>query len=202
MTTESTTTEPAATALTGHRVGWVFLSLTRIAIGFIFLWSFLDKLLGLGRSTCSVKDEAGWITGVDVMCSPDPVTGAGGAWINGSHVTEGYLVYGGNPYSPFHEFFVDLGAQRWTDWIFMAGLLGLGLALMLGIGTKIAMITGPLMLVFMYMTQMWPQTNPFLDDHLIQALAIVGIVLVELGHQAIGLGKPWRKLVGKNTWLV
>ncbi len=64
------------------------------------------------------------------------------------------------------------------------------------------MFAGPAMLLMMFVTQMWPQNNPFLDDHIVYALAIIGIVLVELGHQSIGLGSPWRKLVGKNTWLV
>jgi thiosulfate dehydrogenase (quinone) large subunit len=195
----NTTTAPA---LTGHKVGWTFLSLTRIAIGFYFLWAFFDKLLGLGRSTCSIKDEAGWIVGTDYLCAPNPETGAGGSWLKGGHVTEGYLVYGGNPHSPFNDFFVSLGAQRWTDWIFMIGLLAIGAALMLGIGTKVAMFAGPAMLLFMYMTQMWPQTNPILDDHIIMSLAVIGVVLVELGHQSIGLGKPWRKLVGEKSWLV
>jgi thiosulfate dehydrogenase [quinone] large subunit len=190
-TLEKTPTE--APALTGHKVGWVFLSLTRIAIGFIFLWAFLDKLLGLGFSTCRTVAEDGTFT-IDSFCDK--------AWVNGGHVTEGYLVYGGNVNSPFHDFFVNLGAQRWTDWIFMLGLLGVGLALMLGIGTKIGMFSGVAMLAMMYMTQMLPSTNPFLDEHWIEALAIVGIVLVELGHQSIGLGTWWRKLVGKNTWLV
>lgn len=182
-----------APALTGHKVGWVFLSLTRIAVGFVFLWAFFDKLLGLGFSTCRTVAEDGTFT-IDAFCEK--------AWVNGGHVTEGYLVYGGNVNSPFHDFFVSLGAQRWTDWIFMIGLLGIGLALMLGIGTKIGAISGTLMLVFMYMTQMWPATNPVLDEHLVYSLAIIGIVLVELGHQSIGFGKPWRNLVGKNSWLV
>jgi thiosulfate dehydrogenase [quinone] large subunit len=193
----ATTLEAPATATapapTGHKVGWVFLSLTRIAIGFYFLWAFVDKLFGLGYSTCRTVAEDGSFT-IDTLCDK--------AWINGGHVTEGYLVYGGNPNSPFNDFFVELGAQRWTDWVFMIGLLGIGLALMLGIGTKVAMFTGPTMLVFMYLTQMWPTTNPILDDHIIMSLAIIGVVLVELGHQSIGLGKPWRKLVGKQTWLV
>lgn len=182
-----------APALTGHKLGWVFLSLTRIAIGFIFLWAFFDKLLGLGFSTCRTVAEDGSFT-IEALCEK--------AWVNGGHVTEGYLVYGGNPGSPFHEFFVNLGAQRWTDWVFMAGLLGIGFALMTGVGTKLALFAGPVMLVFMYLTQMWPTTNPILDDHIVQALAIIGIVLVELGHQSIGFGTWWRKKVGVKHWTV
>lgn len=171
------------------------LSVTRIALGFVFLWAFLDKLLGLGFSTCrKVAEDASF--SIDAFCDK--------AWVNGGHVTEGYLVYGGNPNSPFNDFFVDLGGQRWTDWIFMVGLLGIGLALMLGIGTKIAAWSGAALLIFMYLTQMLPSTNPVLDDHIVYALAGLGIVYVELQRQSIGLGKVWRKLaiVQKNKWLV
>jgi thiosulfate dehydrogenase [quinone] large subunit len=194
MSTEATmTSEPAAASLTGHRLGWVFLSLTRIAIGFIFLWAFFDKLLGLGYSTCRTTAEDGSYT-IDVMCDS--------AWINGARITEGYLVYAGNPNSPFNDFFTELGGQAWTDWPFMLGLLGIGFALCFGVGTKVAMFAGPLMLTFMYMTQMPPVNNPILDDHLVQALAIIGIVLVELGHQSIGLGEWWKRKVGVKHWTV
>ncbi len=173
--------------------GWRMLSVTRIALGFYFLWAFIDKLLGLGFSTCRTVAEDGAVT-IDAFCEK--------AWIGGGHVTEGYLVYGGNVNSPFHDFFVDLGAQRWTDWPFMIGLLGVGLALMLGIGTKVAAWSGGLMLLFMYMTQMPVSTNPVLDEHIIYALAVLGIVWVELEHQSIGLGRWWRRAVGENSWLV
>lgn len=191
----TTTSTGDATVANGSKFGWAMLSVTRIALGFVFLWAFFDKLLGLGFSTCrKVAEDASF--SIDAFCDK--------AWINGGHVTEGYLVYGGNPNSPFNDFFVDLGGQRWTDWIFMVGLLGIGLALMLGIGTKIAAWSGAAMLVFMYLTQMLPSTNPVLDDHIVYALAVLGIVYVELQRQSVGFGKVWRKLaiVQKNKWLV
>ena len=189
------TTEPAATTLTGKKLGWVFLSLTRIAIGFIFLWAFFDKLFGLGFSTCRTVAEDGTYT-IDVMCDS--------AWINGARITEGYL---GSSSGPFADFFKDLGQQAWTDWPFMLGLLGIGFALMSGVGQKIVLFAGPLMLTFMYMSHYWPGTagaanNPFVEDHMVQALAIIGIVLVELGHQSIGFGTWWRKKVGIKHWTV
>ncbi len=190
-TTEPTTATSSSTSRSGF--GWAMLSVTRIALGFYFLWAFLDKLLGLGFSTCRTTAEDGSFT-IDAMCDS--------AWVNGGHVTEGYLVYAGNVNSPFHDFFVDLGGQRWTDWPFMLGLLGVGLALMLGIGTKVAAWAGGLMLLFMYMTQMPVSTNPVLDEHLIYILTIFAVVWVELEHQTIGLGRWWRGLVGSNTWLV
>ncbi|WNM25428.1 DoxX family protein [Demequina capsici] len=188
--------EVASTSTTtGSKFGWAMLSVTRIAIGFVFLWAFLDKLLGLGFSTCRTTNDDGTFS-IDAFCDK--------AWVNGGHVTEGYLVYGGNVNSPFHTFFVNLGDQRWTDWIFMLGLLGIGLALMLGIGTRVAAYSGFLMLLFMYMTQMWPSTNPILDEHIVYIVATFGIVWVELDRQSIGLGTWWRKLpiVQSNSWLV
>ena len=193
MATATATAEVAPTTVRGNKLGFTFLSLTRISIGFIFLWAFFDKLLGLGFSTCRTVAEDGSYT-IQTLCEK--------AWVNGGHVTEGYLVYGGNPNSPFNDFFVDLGAQRWTDWAFMLGLLGIGFALTFGVGTKLALVAGPLMLLFMYMTQMWPANNPILDDHIVQALAIIGIVLVELGHQSIGFGEWWKRKVGRGHWTV
>ena len=185
----------SAPALTGHRVGWVFLSLTRIAIGFVFLWAFLDKTFGLGFSTCRTTAEDGSYT-IEVMCDK--------AWLNGARMTEGYL---GSSTGPFADFFKNLGTQAWTDWPYMLGLLGIGFALMFGVGTKIASITGPLMLLMMYVSHSWPgqggnTTNPFIDDHLVQALAIIGIVWVELGHQSIGFGEWWKRKVGVGHWTV
>lgn len=180
------TTSDTAVAATRSRAGWVLLSITRIALGFYFLWPFLDKLIGLGYSVCRQEDNS-----IEVMCDR--------AWLSGGHVTEGYL---GSATGPLADFYADLGTQRWTDWIFMIGLLGIGLALMLGIGTKVAAWAAPAMLLMMYTSHLWPTTNPFLDDHIIMALAIPAIVLVELEHQSIGLGRWWRRVVGDRRWLI
>ncbi|PKQ14445.1 MAG: hypothetical protein CVT68_11840, partial [Actinobacteria bacterium HGW-Actinobacteria-8] len=56
------------------KLGWSFLSLTRISLGFVFLWAFLDKLLALGFATG--KDGE---TGVVDYLGPK-------AWISGGHV--------------------------------------------------------------------------------------------------------------------
>ncbi|MDN4481383.1 DoxX family protein [Demequina muriae] len=182
-----------ATGQVGSRTGWIFLSLTRIAIGWIFLWAFLDKLFGLGFSTCRQDDGS-----IQVMCER--------AWLEGGAVTEGYLA---SSSGPFADFFIGLADQRWTDWGFMIGLAGVGLALILGIGTRIAAVAGSLLLAMMYVSHAWPNAggnanNPFMDDHILQILAIIAIVLLERTWQAVGLGNWWRKLsiVQKNRWLV
>ena len=177
------TTTPTPTR---SRLGWALLSWTRIALGFYFLWAFLDKLFGLGFGVCRQEDDS-----IEVMCER--------AWLSGGHVTEGYLA---SATGPMAEFYQSLGEQRWTDWIFMIGLAGIGLALMLGIGTKVAALTAPIMLLMMYTSHLWPTTNPFLDDHIIMALTIPAVALVELERQSIGLGSWWRRLVGERSWLV
>ncbi|WP_297081413.1 hypothetical protein [uncultured Demequina sp.] len=180
----------------GSRAGWVMLSITRIVIGFYFLWAFIDKAFGLGFSTCRNSAEDGSFT-VDVFCDS--------AWFNGfPRITEGYLVFGGNPQSPFNDFYVDLGGQAWTDWPFMIGLLGIGLALMLGIGTRIGAISATLMLLMMYTTQIPLSTNPFLDDHIIMIVAVIAAVLLEARYQAVGFGQAWKRMgvVEKNRWLI
>jgi len=197
MATTTGDTDVAVTS--GSRLGWNALSIARILIGFIFFWPFLDKLLALGYSTGRDKD-----TGVVDYLGPK-------AWIHGNHVTQGYL---GSSTGPLGDFFSGLGDQRWTDWAFMIGLAGIGLALMLGIGTKIGAWSAVAMLLMMYTTHAWPgaevfptddaRTNPFLDEHLVYAVSAVGIAFVELQRQAVGFGSLWRKLpiVKKNPWLV
>ena len=192
MATTTGDTDVAVTS--GSRLGWTALSIARILIGFVFLWAFIDKLFALGFSTG--KDSK---TGVVDYFGPK-------AWINGAHVTEGYLK---SSSGPLGSFFSGLGAQRWTDWVFMIGLAGIGLALMFGIGTKVAAWSGVAMLAMMYTTHAWPgtvtgATNPFLDEHIVYGVTAVGIVFVELQRQAVGLGAWWRKLpiVQKNNWLV
>jgi len=191
----TTTDTNGVTVASGSKLGWVALSISRILIGFVFLWAFFDKLIGLGFTTCRSKEEGS--TAIDVMCDS--------AWLSGGKITEGYL---GSSSGPLGDFYSGLGAQRWTDWIFMIGLLGIGLALILGIGTKIAAWSSVAMLALMYTSHAWPfsagMTNPFVDEHIIYAVAGVGIVFVELQRQAVGLGTLWRKLpfVKNYAWLV
>lgn len=151
-------------------------AVTRLGLGFIFLWAFVDKLFGLGFATPSAR-----------------------AWINGGSPTAGYLrgVKG-----PFADVFHTIAGQAWADGLFMAGLLGIGVALMLGIGMRLAAASGALLLVFMYAASLPLQNNPFVDDHLIYAVVLVGLAAVKAGD-TFGLGRAWRgiPLVQRNRWL-
>lgn len=161
-----TATEPPAGALSP--VARYLLAALRLSLGWIFLWAFLDKTWGLGFATPAEN-----------------------AWVEGGSPTTGYL---GNAVSgPFADFYNGLAGEAWVDWLFMIGLLGIGLALILGIGMRIAAVTGTLLLVMMWTAVLPPENNPFMDDHLIYALVIVLLAVVGAGR-FLGLGAQWERL--------
>ena len=106
----------------GSRVAPYLWATTRLAIGFTFLWAFVDKTFGLGYATPAER-----------------------AWIEGGSPTSGFL---GGVEGPFDWLFTPLAGQAWADWLFMGGLLGIGLALILGVALRIAAASGALLLIF------------------------------------------------------
>ena len=119
------------------------LAVLRIAFGVTFLWAFLDKTFALGFSTGAQFAEDGSRAGTDFMAQD-------AAWLNGGSPTEGFLTFGVPADNPFHGFFTSLAGQTWVDWLFMAGLLGIGVTLLLGVGMRIGTAAGALMYAFMY----------------------------------------------------
>ena len=111
---------PASTVVTSKSARLI-LGLLRLAVGFVFLWSFLDKTFGLHYST-----------------------GPSRAWINGGTPAQSYLT-GATTGKPLASFFESLSTPA-TDWVFMLGLLGIGVALILGIGTRLAALAGVVIL--------------------------------------------------------
>lgn len=152
--------------------------ITRIGLGFIFLWAFLDKLFGLGFATC--RDAAS--DTVNVLCER--------AWLEGGSPTSGFLQHGTS--GPLADIYQNLAGNVFIDWLFMLGLLGIGLALILGIGMRIAVVSGVLMMLMMYTAALPPANNPIIDDHIIYALVLVGLLRVNSSQQ-LGLGSTWSK---------
>jgi thiosulfate dehydrogenase [quinone] large subunit len=148
----------------------------RISLGWVFLWAFLDKFFGLGYAT-----------------PPE------GAWLEGGQPTAGFL--GNATTGPFADFYQGLAGQVWLDWVFMIGLLGIGLALLLGIGMRIAAAAGALMLVLMWTAVLPPANNPFMDDHLVYALVLVALALGDAGR-TFGLGAWWQQTSLVRRWPV
>ncbi len=148
----------------------LLLGVLRILFGITFLWAFFDKLFGLGKATPSEN-----------------------AWVNGGDPTFGYLSNNGGT---FASFFTGLAGQGWVTWLFMLGLLGIGVALIAGAGMRIAAITGGLLYLFMWLASFPLGNNPFIDDHLTGALMVVFFALVGAGD-TLGIGSWW-----KNTSIV
>lgn len=152
--------------------------LTRISLGLIFLWAFFDKLIGLGFATCRNAET----NAVDVLCNR--------AWLEGGSPTAGFLNFGTS--GPFADFYQNLAGSAWVDWLFMLGLAGIGLGLVLGIGMRLATWGGTLLLLMMWTAALWPANNPVLDDHIIYALVLIGLWRVN-DQQALGFGQRWAK---------
>jgi thiosulfate dehydrogenase [quinone] large subunit len=177
-TQESIVTRPGARKV---------LAVSRIVIGFTFLWAFLDKLFGLGFATPSSR-----------------------AWINGGTPAQGFIRNIEGPFASYFQVF----ANPFGDWLFMAGLLGIGVAMIAGAGLRIAAVAGTLLMLFMFLAE-WPtatalvdgkvvsgSTNPIVDSHWHEALLLI-ISAVTLAGDTWGLGKWWGNLgfVRKHRWL-
>lgn len=149
----------------------------RLALGFIFFWAFIDKLFGLGHSTTSA-----------------------GSWLNGGSPTAGFL--GKAATGPFTGFYHSIAGSTFADVLFMAALLGIGGALLLGIGMRIAAVAGALLTVMMWSAVLPPASNPILDEHLIYAAVLLVLALLGAGN-TLGLGRFWTAtpLVRRAPWL-
>ncbi|MEV4084025.1 hypothetical protein AB0J43_27560 [Nonomuraea fuscirosea] len=163
---------PGAGSAAAHRPVDYAWAIARISIGWIFLWAFLDKAFGWGFATPANK-----------------------AWIAGGSPTTGFLKGSGE--NALGGFFSSLAGQAWVDWLFMLGLLGIGTALVLGIGTCIAAI-GTIMLVLMWAAELPLANNPFMDDHIIYAIVLIGLALANAGT-TLGLGNL--PIVKRTAWL-
>ena len=165
------------------------LAALRITTGFVFLWAFLDKLIGLGYATPGER-----------------------AWINGGSPTKGFL--SGVEVGPFQDLFHSIAGTPVADWGFMLGLLGIGLALVLGIGMRIAAVGATVMMALMWLAELplarttsageaTHSTNPLIDYHIIYAISAIVLALTYAGS-TWGLGRVWAKLpfVQKHRWLI
>lgn len=129
---------------------YFLLVLLRVSLGFVFLWAFLDKTFGFGFSTASTN-----------------------AWVNGGSPTAGFLA--NSVQGPFVTFFTNLSGQVWVDWVFMAGLLFVGITLLINKFVQWGGIAGAVMMLLMYLSLLWPSSNPIIDEHIIYAILLLYI---------------------------
>lgn len=147
------------------REGYIW-ALLRIGMGWIFFWAFLDKLFRFGFAT-----------------------EAGKGWIDGGSPTSGFLNFATT--GPLEGFYHGMAGIAVVDWLFMVGILAIGLPLILGVGVRIAASFGVVMLLLMYTALMIPEHNPVLDDHIIYAVIMLGLAIANPGSY-LGLGRWWR----------
>jgi thiosulfate dehydrogenase [quinone] large subunit len=155
------------------------IAIVRIGTGFMFLWAFLDKTFGLGYSTASAK-----------------------AWIHGGSPTKGFL--GSVAVGPFQSTFHSMAGTAWADWLFMLALLGIGAALILGIGLRAAAVAGIALVAMMWLAVYPPaqhtatgaltsSSNPFVDEHVMDAFALLAVAAFGTASP-LGLGAMWARL--------
>ncbi len=143
----------------------------RFIMGALFLWAFLDKTFGLGFATAKE-----------------------GAWILGGSPTTGFLTHAVR--GPFAGMFEAMAGPV-VDFVFMLGLLGVGLALILGLALRFASYAGTAMVLLMWLAQLPPEHHPIIDEHIIYALMLVGLATLGVkSGETLGLAKwvrSWKK---------
>lgn len=170
------------------------VGILRIAMGWTFLWAFLDKAFALGFSTGRIVNEAGETVRIDFFGQD--------AWINGASPTAGAVGFAlkgplaDNIQTITGFQMTQTGPQvaGWLDWVYMVSLLLIGLGLITGVMTRLAAVGGVIWMAAFYLgTAIWPEHNPFLDDHVVSAIVLVGLILANAGRY-YGLGKTWQRL--------
>ncbi|WP_377645350.1 hypothetical protein [Oryzobacter terrae] len=179
-TTTPRTTSPVADETHGRPI-WLDRSLAalRIAFGITFLWAFLDKTFALG-----------FHTGYDQEGNLDRFGDA--AWINGGSPTNGFLSFGVPEGNPFKGAFNAMAGNAFVDWLFMLGLLGIGVALLLGVAMRLGTAAGALMYAFMYAAVLPLENNPVVDDHLV-GIIVMAVLAFGAAGTTWGLGRWWAR---------
>ena len=146
----------------------IIWSVLRLLLGWIFLWAFLDKTFGLGFAT-----------------------EAGKGWLDGGAPTYGFLAHATK--GPFAEFYQAMAGSALVEWLFMLGLLFIGVTLCLGVMVRLGALAGVVLYVLFYTAGfMPPEHNPVVDDHVINAVLLLGIYFT-VPSRYLGFGKKWRQ---------
>jgi thiosulfate dehydrogenase [quinone] large subunit len=145
------------------------LGITRIMLGWIFLWAFLDKLFGLGK-----------------------YTPPGQAWIKGGSPSE---VYAGQlkSHGPFQEFVHSIAGTALADTLFMTGIAVVAIGLTLGIGLRITAAVGAFVMGMEALANLWPPGNPFMTQHWV-FIAMLCVFAAAGAGDTLGLGRFTRRV--------
>jgi thiosulfate dehydrogenase [quinone] large subunit len=138
-----------------HEGFWLVL---RLALSFIFLWTFFDKTFGLGFNT-----------------PPDK------AWLGGTSPTFEYLT--SETYGPFSAIMQSIAGHPVVDGLFMLGLLFVGLSLLTGVGLQFSGYAGALLMLLIWASRLPPENNPIVDEHIIYAIVLTGMAILQPSWQ-------------------
>ncbi len=153
------------------------LAALRIVLGFMMVWAFLDKLLGLGMPT-----------------APEA------AVINGGSPTEYYLseLVSGVFTGMFHA----IAGNPAVDFILMAGMALIGAGLILGVASRLTTVGMCLMMALMYMLSVPPSDNPLVDYHIVYILGTLAVFLLG-GFDRWGLNGWYSDLgIVRRFWIL
>lgn len=145
--------------------------LGRLAFGFYFLWSGLDKLInGFTAEGFLVNATVGPLQGLFSGWGADPTAVA---------VIDPLVVY---------------------------GQILIGFALVLGVFTRLALLMAGAQMLLFYAAALWPEHNPFLDEHIfyIGAFAVLGALGAGriLGLDALIEKTPFVRSHAWTRWLL
>ena len=145
----------------------VVLGGTRLIMGAIFFWAFLDKTFGLNFATAP-----------------------GDAWLNGVSPTYGYLRFASS--GPFENVFHTLAGNAVVDWLYMLGLLTIGLGFLFGIGRRVTTVNALLLLSLIWLSALPPEHNPIIDEHIVYIFVVL-ILYYTQANRWLGLGEWWMR---------
>ena len=143
------------------------LGILRIFLGLMLVWAFFDKLLGLGFST---SPERSWLAGVSPI--------------------EGFLTNAVR--GPFAEFYHAIAQSQLAVYLFMLGILLIGLSLIFGIFMRLACWSGAILFLSMWTALLPPVNHPFLDEHVIYLFLLITLYFARAGR-FLGCGNLWSK---------
>jgi thiosulfate dehydrogenase [quinone] large subunit len=145
----------------------VAVAVGRIVIGIIFLWAGLDKLIGSG---------------------PDGFSAAGFLQFGTSGTLGWPFVSGevaqGTVFNPTHGFWAGLatsGAMPVINFLVVAGELGIGIGLILGLLTRFSAAMGTLMMLLFFLAA-WEFEFGIVNQHLTYAVVTFGLAIVGAGN--------------------
>ncbi len=154
------TDQPVLTKTALRTLGFI-----RLGLGWIFLWAFIDKVFGFGFATL-----------------------AGQGWIDGVSPTTEFLKFA--TAGPLRDLYSSLAGVAGVDWLFMIGLVAIGLSLLTGIGLKIAGWAGAVMMVLFWSAAIPPAHNPLVDEHIVYFF-IFGVIAAQPELFARVSLRPW-----------